>query len=183
MAKIDLPTPDELRQLLTYDPDTGLFTWLPRRLHLFDEGPRQEVHQRIWNTRYANKPAFTGADKMGYLCGRCMHANVKAHRVAWAYVYGEWPQGDIDHINGNPADNRIANLRVVSHAENMRNMKMPVTNKSGEVGIWKDPLSNSYSVRIGKRLHVGRWPTMEEAKAARHAAMKVLHYHENHGRA
>lgn len=60
---------------------------------------------------------------------------------------------------------------------------MPVTNTSGIVGIKKDPTWNSYSVKIGNRLHVGRWPTLAEAKAARHAALKVLNYHENHGRA
>lgn len=183
MAKVDLPTPEALRQLLTYDPCSGRFVWLPRQPDLFAGGKRPEVQCRIWNIIYANKEAFVGSDKMGYKVGRILDRNIKAHRVAWAYVHGEWPKGDIDHINGNPADNRITNLRVVSHAENMRNMKMPVTNKSGEVGIWKDPTSNSYVVRIGKRMTVGRWQTMEEAKAARHAALKILHYHENHGRA
>ena len=181
MAKIALPTAEQARQLLHYNQDTGLFRWKARSASLFPQGERQEVHQRIWNTRYAEKPAFTGADKSGYLCGRFLNCNVKAHRVAWLYVNGEWPDGDVDHINGCPSDNRIENLRVVTHAENMRNMKAP-KNSTGELGIHKDPLYESYQVRIGKSFHIGRWGTLAEARAARHAAMKVLNYHENHGR-
>lgn len=125
---------------------------------------------------------MTSFDKKGYRVGKIDNYPIKVHRLIWAITKGEWPNGDLDHINGNKSDNRIENLRVVTHAENMRNMRMPSTNKSGHAGIWKDPASNSYTVRIGKRFHVGRWPTMAEARAARHAALKILGYHENHGK-
>lgn len=184
MASNHLPTPDVMRQLLDYCPDTGRLSWRARPPEIFKTGRyTSERACKIWNTRYAGTPALAAVDKVGYHFGSVFAYPCKAHRAAWCIYHGRWPDGDIDHINGDPADNRIANLRDVSHAENMRNMKMPVTNKSGEVGIHKDPTANSYVVRIGKKLHVGRWQTMEEAKAARHAAMKVLNYHENHGRA
>lgn len=182
MAGSKLPTPDRIRQLVQFDPETTTFTHLPRVPSDFPEGPRQEVQCRIWNTRYAGKPALASKDKHGYLVGCMDNYPVKTHRVLWAYIHGAWPDGDLDHINGDKADNRLENLRVVTHAENMRNMRMPSTNTSGHVGIYKDPIANSYIVKIGKRLHVGRWPTMEEALAARHAALKVLNYHENHGK-
>ena len=61
-----------------------------------------------------------------------------AHRLVWTYVYGDYPNGEqpyVDHINGNPSDNRITNLKVSSHASNMRNMKMNTRNTSGIVGV------------------------------------------------
>lgn len=184
MADKTLPEPDIMRQLLGYCPETGVLTWKARDERFFKAGRYTADRAcKIWNTRYAGTAALNATDKNGYKFGSIFTYPCKAHRASWCVHYGAWPDGDIDHINGNPSDNRISNLRVVSHAENMRNMKMPITNTSGEVGICKDPLSNSYVVRIGNRLHVGRWQTMAEAKAARHAALKVLNYHPNHGRA
>lgn len=181
MAGSKLPTPERIRQLVQFDPETLTFTWLPRVPSDFPEGKRQEVQCRIWNNRYAGKPALTTKDKHGYLVGSLDNHNVKTHRVVWAYIHGAWPEGDLDHINGDKSDNRIENLRVVTHAENMRNMKAP-KNSVDEIGIYKDPHYESYQVKIGHSLHVGRWGTLAEAKAARHAALRVLNYHPNHGR-
>lgn len=105
----------------------------------------------------------------------------RAHHVVWLMFRGEIPQGaEIDHINGNRADNRIENLRVVSKPENARNRKLPVNNSSGEIGVQRRS-SGHYQVRVGAR-HIGTFKTIEEAAAARRSAAAALGYHPNHGR-
>lgn len=98
-------TPFELRQLVEYDPETGSLIWKQR-----------DGNARL-NSKLAGKPAFAQLSD-GYLTGRIKGKNYKAHRIAWAVAYGEWPQGQIDHINGDRSDNRLPNLRVVSNSEN-----------------------------------------------------------------
>jgi len=115
---------------------------------------------------------------------------IAAHRVAWAMHYGFWPEMDIDHINGDTADNSIGNLRVVhSNRVNGRNMAKSVSNTSGVVGVTivdtqkKGP---RYIARIvnndGVREHLGTFFTKAEAKAVYKFAAKKYGYHENHGR-
>ena len=67
-----------------------------------------------------------------------MGVRLMAHRVAWAIYYGVWPTGMIDHINGDGLDNRICNLRDVTHKENARNSRRKATNKSGCSGVMRD---------------------------------------------
>lgn len=114
-----LPTPDELRALISYDAERGTFEWKFRPHELF----ASDHAARSWNTRLAGRPAFTAMDGVGYHRARIWGVEVNAHRAAWAVHYGEWPAGQIDHINGDQRDNRIANLRVASTAENSRNAK------------------------------------------------------------
>lgn len=79
-------------------------------------------------------------------------------RLAWAYVYGDFPEGGqplIDHINGNPSDNRIANLKISSHSENMKNQKMQSNNTSGVNGVYRQEIVSS----SGKIYHywIAQW--------------------------
>lgn len=105
----------------------------------------------------------------------------RAHHVVWLMFRGAIPPGmEIDHINGDRADNRIENLRLVTKAENSRNRKRPANNTSGEIGIQRRQ-SGSYQVRVGDR-HIGTFQTMAEAAAARRAASTSLGFHPNHGR-
>src|SRR3546814_1788886 len=79
---------------------------------------------KSFNNKHAGKPALVAPSRAGHLCGHVKGIPLLAHRVAWAIHYGEWPNGQIDHINGDPSDNRIANLRDVSALENARNAKL-----------------------------------------------------------
>lgn len=117
MASKPLPSPEVLRQLLRYEPDTGKLFWLHRAADLF---PSKSA-AKSWNARFAGAEALATDNGQGYLAGRINGRPLKAHRVVWAISYGEWPIGEIDHINGNPGDNRIANLRAVGRTENTRN--------------------------------------------------------------
>jgi hypothetical protein len=182
----DLPSPELMRKLLRYEHETGKLFWLFRTPDMFSNGS-QTAEQRcaLWNGRYGNKEALCSTDLGGYKHGRIFHRMVTAHRVIWAIYYGAWPTGNIDHINGNPADNRISNLRQVSHKENMRNQKRRSDNKSGAVGVsWRerDHKWRAYISDVSGAKHLGSFLSKDDAIAARAEAEKRLGYHENHGR-
>lgn len=167
----------ELRRLVDYDPVTGKFTWLPRGSeHCPRDGGKR------FNRRYAGQEAFRIAEN-GYQQGMIKRRMFRAHRVAWAIYHGEWPQGDIDHINGNTADNRIANLRVVNRVENCRNQPVRRNSTTGIIGVsahgkrWR-----AYIGVGGKPKHIGVYETIQEAVAARKAAEARYGFHANHGR-
>lgn len=93
----------------------------------------------------------------------------KAHRLAWLFMTGEWPAGDIDHINGNREDNRWANLRVVTCAMNAQNRRKAHSNNksTGVLGVSKDRGRFMASIFVdGKSRKLGRFLTVEEAEAA-----------------
>lgn len=90
-----------------------------------------------------------------------------AHRLAWLYHYGEWPNGDIDHINRNKDDNRITNLRVVDKTINQANSGVQINNTSGYRGVSKARGRNKWRVTIthkGKDINLGSFSSLEEAK-------------------
>jgi len=181
MTAEDLPTPATLRKLLSYDPDTGLLTWRRRPPEMFPD----EQYGRAWNTRYAGKPAFATATRDGYRCGRIFGKAYPAHRVAYAIHHGNWPRGSIDHISGVKTDNRIANLRDVSHTENLRNAAMPSTNTSGACGVYWHKNSGKWRCMIkvnGKLQSLGYFEDFGDAVVARKAAEVKYGFHPNHGR-
>lgn len=177
MAKKPLPTPEELRQLLRYEPETGKLYWLLRA------GETRGV--KAFNSNYAGKEAFTCRMGEKHLQGRIHDRGFLAHRVIWAIVYGQWPTGEIDHINGDPVDNRIENLRDIPKPENQRNMKCPSTNSSGVCGVSWRPQRGKWRARIwhnGREVSLGHYEKIEDAAAAREAALVRYGYHRNHGR-
>lgn len=123
MAKKPLPSPEQLRQLLEYDPDTGSLFWRPRT------GP----YSQRWNTRWAGKRAGT-INGDGYRMLKVFDQCLLAHRVVWAMHHGYWPAA-LDHRNGKRYDNRIKNLREVPHVINQRNQGRHRSNKSGRTGV------------------------------------------------
>ena len=181
MTDTDLPTPETLRKLLSYDPDTGLLTWKRRPIEMF----ASERAGKVWNTRFCGKPACRTEKDTGYVRGRILEKTYLAHRVAYAIYHDTWPTDQIDHINGDRLDNRIANLRDVSRTENSRNSVIPINNTSGHIGVsWRTDVSKwqAYIYAHGKRLHIGHFTDIEDAIAARAAAEVKYGFHPNHGR-
>jgi hypothetical protein len=171
---------EDLRQLLSYNPNTGELIWLAR-----DEGWfKKPTDAKGWNKKYAGTKAFQTLH-YGYLHGHVFKKHYFAHRIAWAIHYGSWPTGQIDHVSGLRSDNRIENLRDVSHSDNQKNVKLRHDNKCGMPGIdWKKHAS-AWRVRVsreGKRRLVGYFKNLDEAVTARRDAQQEAAYHVNHGR-
>ena len=179
--KKDLPAIDDIRKVLGYNPMTGKFKWLVMPL----EFSKTEVQNRAWNARRSGKEAFTSTNTKGYKKGSVLGVFVSAHRVAWALHYGQWPDGHIDHINGDRADNRIENLRDVLPHDNMRNMALSHTNTSGQVGVHWNKKNKRWLAKIGSGKtfrHLGSFVEKHDAIAARKQAETEMGYHCNHGR-
>lgn len=178
MPTKELPDTEYLRQRLRYDPETGKLYWhrLPQTVGNWAAS---------WNTRYAEREAFT-ADMRGYRQGRVDGQSLLAHRVIWALHAGIWPAAEIDHINGDRADNRIANLREVDRSGNNRNTAVRRSSITGVVGVTWDAQTSRYRAQIktrGKLIHLGRFHSLSEAKAVRKQAEIKYDFHPNHGRA
>jgi hypothetical protein len=186
MAKRPLPSPEALRQLFRYEPDTGKLFWKPRSEKMFACGDHGAKHNCfVWNSKYANKQAFTSIDSKGYRQTNLGGKVLRAHRVAWAVYFGEWPKHQIDHINGDRTDNRIVNLRDVEEPENKKNQKKFKDNKSGVSGVCWHKRSKKWVAQIAsgkKYYYLGLFETKEEAAIARKAAEVKLGFHKNHGR-
>lgn len=108
----------------------------------------------------------------------------KAHRIAWLLIHGYWPE-EIDHINGDGYDNRLSNLREVTHKENQRNQKLLSNNKSGTCGVFWKKQDSVWGAQIkinGRQKHLGYFKDKSDAILARKAADREHGFHENHGR-
>ena len=115
----------------------------------------------------------------GYLVTRVDNILYFNHRLVWLYVNGYFPENDIDHINKNPSDNRICNLREVSRSCNLRNAKQSCTNRSGVKGIHWDKQKNSWIVNIrhkDKNICVGGFKNFFNAVKARYHAEQKCNY-------
>lgn len=116
MAK-ELPSPELLRKLLRYEPDTGKLYW---RVRTRDELDMAADYLQSWNRKNAGKEAFTTGAAGGQRRGWILDHNLLAQRVIWAMQYGKWPVGAIKHINGDKSDNRLANLRAMQDEDAMK---------------------------------------------------------------
>ena len=183
MASRALPSPEVLRQLLRYEPETGKLFWKEREISHFDHTSDPAAQMARWNSRHAGAEALTCRQHWGHMTGSVLGINVAAHRVVWAIHHGSWPSEMIDHINGDASDNRIENLRDATPQENSRNQKRRRNNTSGVLGVnrvdgkWRAQIHHN-----GRNLTLGRFSTIEEAAAARKEAETMLGYHDNHGR-
>lgn len=175
-----LPSQQELQALLRYEPETGKLFWHERPREMF----RSNNAWSAWNGRYAGSEAFRTPNGRRYLVGSINDTMYRAHRIIWRLVTGEEPD-EIDHINGDRADNRWSNLRSVTGSENNRNTQIRANNKSGVMGVCWHKQSQKWAAKIridGRGMHLGTFPTIEEATAARKAAERRFGFHANHGR-
>jgi hypothetical protein len=177
-------TPAVLRDLISYDPETGDMVWKERPAKFFIGAKRDgDWSAKQWNSRLAGKPALASVAATGCLNGSVFAQPLLAHRVAWAIYHGEWPKNEIDHINGNRADNRIVNLRDVPRSLNVKNCKRRKDNTSGFAGVYR--YKNRYLAHLrinGKLKIVARCDTPEEAFAIREQEKLKYGFHPNHGR-
>jgi len=188
MANQPLPSPVLVRQLLRYEPDTGRLFWLERMPETV-ASDRASTRVRIcrnWNARFQGQEAFATVSLRGYYVGVLCGIRMYAHRVAWAIQAGEWPEDEIDHINGVRLDNVFTNLREASRVENAQNLCIRSNNTSGHPGVAWDTKRGKYEAYITirqKRKHLGRFASIDDAIAARANALIDAGFHPNHGRA
>ena len=175
-----LPAQQYLNTILSYDPSTGELTWKLRPLSHF----KDQRGCNAWNTMYAGKPAFTAIDRKGYCVGAIDNQGYRAHRVIYMLMTGQDPQ-QIDHIDGDPANNRWTNLRSIIGKYNQLNMKRAKNNTSGTTGVrWHEEKERWQAyISIDRRRHyLGHFEHEHEAITARKAAEKKYGFHPNHGR-
>ena len=158
-------THERLEELFICDPAAGVLRW------------RVKTNRRI----VVGSVAGTIND-LGYRVIRVDGQRYRAHRLIWFYVNNEWPKNDIDHINGNPDDNRLENLRDVTTAENIQNqIAAHRRNRCGRLGVTKR--KNGFEARIcahGVTESLGLFDTAEAAEAAYIEAKRIRHSAPRH---
>lgn len=175
---------DRLKALISLDAETGLLTWKQRGPESF-KTKSPDYDRRAsgrWNTVIAGTEALRG-DCNGYKRGLIDSQGFAAHRVVWALHYGEWCSTNIDHINGDKADNRPVNLRAAAHEANSRNQKLRRSNTSGVMGVSAN--GNGWIARInaeGERKYLGKFASFADAVAMRQKAEARYGYDPAHGR-
>lgn len=157
-----LLTAEHLREIVDYNPESGEMTWKVKYTR------RVIVGETVGYTR-----------KDGYKIAKIHRKPYLIQRLAWLYHYGQEPAGFVDHINGNPSDNRICNLRLATHTENMRNTRLRRDNKTGHRGVVFNKRYGNWIARIcvggGAVKQIGTFDTKELAAVAYSEASKKYH--------
>ena len=155
--KCDMITQIELRELLHYDPHTGIFTHADRKWH-----------RKYYKGKRVGK-AVGSDDGRGYLRATVKYKVYKLHRLAWLYMTGVYPDHQINFANGNKKDLRWRNLRKASHQSNHHKMKMFKNNTTGYKGVTPNKRDGGYRAQIGvncKNINLGNYSSPEEAHLA-----------------
>ncbi len=161
-------TAEYLRSVLHYDQESGIFTWKVRTAHNVKVGD-----------------VAGSVNGRGYLQIRLQSRHYLAHRLAWLYMCGEWPEDQLDHVNRDRSDNRIANLREVTNKQNHQNKSKYSHNTSGHTGVYWNKQNSKWRALImhnRKLIHLGYFTDIEDAIAARKAAEK-LYWSDTHTQA
>src|SRR5258705_2712230 len=152
-----IPDLDKLKECLSYDTATGLFTWKKAKSHSIKVGQA------------------AGFIDNGYVMIRFDRHNYGAHRLAWFYTYGEWPPNELDHVNRDRSDNRITNLRLATASENQANRGATLRNSSGFKGVTFHKGKQLWMTVIrvhAKRIFLGYCRTAKEAGSAYNKAAR-----------
>ena len=155
-------TAERLREVLSYDPLTGVFLW------------------KVSTGRRVRVGGVAGyLDEDGYLRIRIDGTAYRAHRLAWLYAHGHWPADQLDHRNRVRSENWIDNLREATNAQNHQNLSLSVRNRSGHIGVAWHKSAGKWRARLrvrGKVINAGSFERIEDAVAAR--AKAKAEYHE-----
>lgn len=158
----------QLKEILRYDPKTGLFVWL------INPSPKVKIGDMAGSVT-AHGYVQVGINGFKYT----------AHRLAWLYVYGKFPPHQTDHVNHTKTDNRIENLRAVTNQENQQNKLLQANNTSGKVGVgWHKGTKRWRAyIKIGqKTISLGYYLEFKAAVKSRLEAEEANNFHENHGK-
>lgn len=154
-------TQERLKELLSYDPITGIF----KRL--------KQINYKI------NPDKIVGSINDGYLIVKLDNKFYRLHRLAWLYAHGRFPENDIDHIDGDKQNNKLENLREANNSENGRNKPKFKKNKSGHKGVCWIEKSQKWraSIALGnkKTKHIGLYENLEDAVEA--FTLKAIELH------
>jgi hypothetical protein len=160
-------TQEILKTYLTYDPLTGLFSRTENCLHK-NNTKKTKVGTTI---------------QLGYIRIHIYDGSYRAHRLAFLFMIGRFPNGVVDHIDGNPSNNKWENLREVTISENAQNAKIDIRNKVGASNICFDKARNKYMVRIylkGECKFFGRYESLEDAKKVAKEQKEKIHIDKNY---
>jgi HNH endonuclease len=159
-ARSDSVSVDRLRELFSFDPESGVVT------------------RRIRVSNGAAGAAVGTPNKRGHMVVSVDRRLLYVHRIAWALFTGAWPSGEVDHQDADPANNRWSNLRDVTHALNVQNRRRPNVRHIGQrlLGVFREGNRFASKISAGGRIHrLGSFPTPEEAHAAYVIAKRRLH--------
>lgn len=163
----------EALELFRYDYETGVLYW------------RWRVNGRVPKTLEAGRQRKSSSGGYGYLDVQVHGRVYPVHRVVMLMCYGFYGEGlEVDHINHVRNDNRLVNLRFVTHGGNMRNKSVSSKNTSGVNGVYFAKANKKYVAQIKvnrKRIHLGMFDTLEEAAEARRQADRKYKFNNNHG--
>jgi len=168
-------TVDIVREFLDYNPETGKFRWKFRdRKYCKDDRS-----WKIWNSKNAGN-STGNPHHSGYQVIIIFKKRYQAHRLAWLYVYGEWPENDLDHINHIKDDNRIENLRDVTNSQNHMNRSIQTGRTSQYKGVSWHKRDQKWMAQIkinGKKKYLGYF-TIEEDAAKAYDKAALEHFGE-----
>lgn len=156
-------TPEQLRQYVTVSLETGCI---------------------FWRNKHSGRPISQYKTAKGYKQFTLDGKTYLSHRVIWAVHYGEWPEGQVDHINGDRSDNALSNLRVVTASENARNRQRP-DGRTGKVGVTYYPKVQKWRAQIGyegRKISLGYFDDFKSAVQARVEAERKYGFNKNHAR-
>lgn len=177
-------TQSQVRELLHYDPTTGVFTWKHRDAKWFDSA---REHRR-WNTRFAGKRAGSvwTTKRTGYQSRNIviLGKHYREHRIAWLYMQGHPIPHHLDHENKNATDNRWHNIQDGSGGANQRNVSKLRNNTSGVTGVTWHASSGKWMARCqinGKTHHVGSFHDLNDAAKAVAAFRAANNFNQDHG--
>lgn len=156
------PTQERLREVLEYNPETGVFTWIKSL------GNRTKMGEVAGSAKGGNYGRIQ-IDGVRYL----------SHRLAWLYVFGYYPETLIDHINNDFSDNRISNLRLASASDNSKNCRVREKSKTGVKGVTESKsCPGKYEARLGFNgvsYYLGVYNSIEEARVVLDKKREELH--------
>lgn len=150
---------DRIRELISYDPESGDFTWL------------------VTTGKKVKGDKAGGVSEHGYCRVKLAGTKYMAHRLAWAFIYGVFPENEIDHINGIRSDNRKVNLREANRSTNIQNLNSSrKDNKLGVLGVHQIGVKFISQLQVmGVKVHYARHNTLEEAELAYKEAKDKYH--------